>query len=471
MQRHIGKWTAALKASASSWRLLVRSLAAGLRELRETSNWRATIGCLLSSYNPRLCLKCLRSPIYLPLAIAAFVIYSLVYANGQPKDVDVVPQPPLWIDPEITCPDGYADAWRGFSAVNHQSLSKSPAAAVSACVKQHTAGRHQLRAVAAAWRNGLDDGDAEHWRAQHTISCCRLWGCVYPSSSSIDIQQSLREPNNRAVNGCKRVLLIIIFNFPYFDNIPLIKQLYGKAFSKLVFYADVGDSAMGVHQSNVQEGFYQHRTIAQAMHEYPGYDGYMWIADDVMLNYHAVLSVLDASMVWRGGTDFVPYYLNSTTAAVPSWHWTQRFGRLAAYNAYHCLPPKYLRRMKNALGCVNCFVKGVSDVGYVPARFVPDFKFLAYMFREVFFEFAIPSLLQLASPESNVIDGEKGHYSWGNTSERYRQARAVWNPTMHFIHPMKLSIPEQRQDVLDWLEQAGVYYENIGVKPMDNFCR
>ena len=77
----------------------------------------------------------------------------------------------------------------------------------------------------------------------------------------------------------------------------MIEELYGEVFTKIVYYPHKERSDLGVHGVPINKGFFQHIAVANAMHRYLDYDGYLWIGDDVFLNYAVIFNKMNFSKV------------------------------------------------------------------------------------------------------------------------------------------------------------------------------
>ena len=114
-------------------------------------------------------------------------------------------------------------------------------------------------------------------------------------------------------------------------------------------------------------------TIIQAMKDHPGYDGYLWIGDDVWINYPQLLSEMSLDKIWlykQNASNFLDpkRFLNDT------WrNWGKAFGLPAVRKHYHKIPPQFRRRSKGAFGDENKVICVNSDVGYIPRRFCCGF--------------------------------------------------------------------------------------------------
>ncbi|XP_065189038.1 uncharacterized protein LOC135819712 [Sycon ciliatum] len=282
----------------------------------------------------------------------------------------------------------------------------------------------------------------------------------------------LAQRNNREQKACKGILLVVIFNFPYFKNVPMLRDMYGDTFSKVVFFADESDEALDVHAVALEKGYFQHRAVSAAMLMYPGYDGYLWTGDDVLLDPYKMLSTLNMDQLWLAGYDDSVYCVEDGTkpACTHHEHWdgllrngersskedTGAEGRTAARLALARLPAPYRKRSRNALRCEDCFLKGPSDVGYVPRAKVSEFLLTSLFFHDIFFEFAVPTMFLLLAPGRSNMEVPAAFYSWAkNPDERFNEVATSWKSGRFiFVHPVKLSVPVQRESAFKWLAQA-----------------
>ena len=108
--------------------------------------------------------------------------------------------------------------------------------------------------------------------------CCTNWTSFYQPLSSLPHggNTNFKSESRREPSSCLRLLLIVIFNSEFFENIPVIEKLYGEFFTKIVYYSDVEHSNLGVHGVTFNHGVFQQIAVADAMHRYPDYDGYLW---------------------------------------------------------------------------------------------------------------------------------------------------------------------------------------------------
>lgn len=91
------------------------------------------------------------------------------------------------------------------------------------------------------------------------------------------------------------ILLIINFNEPHYENIPILRQLYSEHFPNLIFVGEKED--IRVFNMTTSNGRLMHRIIPPVAEKYPNVSGYLLINDDAILNYWNI-GELDRSKFW-----------------------------------------------------------------------------------------------------------------------------------------------------------------------------
>ena len=253
---------------------------------------------------------------------------------------------------------------------------------------------------------------------------------------------------------CYRILLIIVFNNALYDHAPFLRKLYEPMFPDIALYGPADSPAYNVTgcKRMLVSGRFMHILISQATVEHPGYDGYMWVADDQVFNYKLVLPEKDPTKIWMNvGLDITGNVTGQHIFQVHNlnWHWPSANGLPAVKTAYPCIPKVYLNRSMEYLNCKDCMIGKMSDFGYLPRRFVPDFRVMAFALRKVFLEIAIPTSLALISRSRDdweVVDRNKTVvYAWGQ--DRVKPAKKL-RPNTRLFHPIKLSGRPKAQDKL-----------------------
>ena len=286
--------------------------------------------------------------------------------------------------------------------------------------------------------------------------CCTNWTSFYqPHGDNTNVKsESRREPTS-----CLRLLLIVIFNSEFFENIPVIEKLYREVFTKIVYYSDVEHSNLGVHGVPFNHGVFQHIAVADAMHRYPDYDGYLWIGDDVFLNHALLFNKMNFSKVWVDGVDKAYLCLFADASQYNLGHWLRNWGKAATAEAYTCLPTVYKNRFPERLNCHHCATNNAADVGYIPKRYRTQFLELAYVFRHVLFEIAIPTLVRVMTDEADdVTTFQHSVYVWENPWNKSAIVRQHWNTNVEFMHPVKFSDPENLKMLIPWQMEVRKIY-------------
>ena len=291
--------------------------------------------------------------------------------------------------------------------------------------------------------------------------CCTNWTSFYQplSSQPHGGNTNVKSESRREPSSCLRLLLIVIFNSEFFENIPVIEKLYGEFFTKIVYYSDVEHSDLGVHGVPFNHGVFQHIAVADAMHRYPDYDGYLWIGDDVFLNHALLFNKMNFSKVWVDVIDKAYLCLFADASQYNLGHWWRNWGKAATAEAYACLPTVYKNRFPERLNCHHCAINNAADVGYIPKRYRAQFLELAFAFRHVFFEIAIPTFVRVMTDEADdVMTFQHSVYVWEDPWNKSAIVRQHWNTNVEFMHPVKFSDPENLKMLIPWqLEVRKIY--------------
>ena len=125
--------------------------------------------------------------------------------------------------------------------------------------------------------------------------------------------------------------------------------------------------------------------------------------------------------------------------------------RAATLKAYDCLPTVYRDRFPERLNCHHCAINNPADVGYIPQRFRKQFLDLAYIFRQVIFEVAVPTLVRVMTDSADdVMTFQHCVYVWGSHDNKSAIVRQQWNTNTEFLHPVKFSDSENLNMLISW---------------------
>ena len=258
-------------------------------------------------------------------------------------------------------------------------------------------------------------------------------------------------------NAFKEILLVIVYNYPFYDSMPHLAALYRPAFPHLLFCGPPHNTARsGILTVEIYKGFLGYECLGRAIREHPGYKGYFYISDDVILNYWNFPD-FDREKIWESSFSFgsTPVYELESS----DWHWW-----ISPYGLNNCrracedvanmnsgpkkLSVKYHFNtlFKNSNGTLRCF-KSRSDILYIPQKLAKAFSILSETFyeRKVFLEIAIPTMIRFLERSEN-IGRLPGYYIPGDVRRgdpRATDSRFFWfvyfpKNKLWFIHPFKL---------------------------------
>ena len=251
----------------------------------------------------------------------------------------------------------------------------------------------------------------------------------------------------------KDILLVIVFNYPFYDNIPHLIALYKPAFPHLLFCGPPHNTTRpDILTVDIIKGFLGYECLGRAMRQHPGYQGYFYISDDVILKYWNFPD-FDREMIWESGS-ITSYPVNEPAST--QWYWLNTpYGLKSCQRASKDVSniqegEKFNGTtllntlLKNSNGTLRCF-GGRSDVLYIPRKHANLFAVISESFfkQKVFLEIAVPTINRFLERNENIgllpgsyIPGDKQH---PETSD----GRFLWyvylsNDEFCFIHPFKL---------------------------------
>ena len=302
-----------------------------------------------------------------------------------------------------------------------------------------------------------------------------------------------------------RMLLAINFNFPFYQNIPILQKLYEPIFKKVIFcgykkepkYRDV----LLVVKEN--SGFQGYVCLIKSIEKHAtGFLGYFYTNDDVLLNYWNLN--YNPHKIWIGkrisltnvhrlgqhhkGKEW-PWWIREKTAercddvfreieTLVGHHkqvadnigidQTRKTGdgsvgstKDLSIENFETKSSEILQNSTKSLqGLLHIFktnvyfessnitcVTGRSDVLYIPANKSQAFKTVAEMYnnRKVFLEAAIPTILNYLDLKENFIDLDGNYYVdvYGYSKDYYNGKAFLYSHSteLAFSHPFKLTKP------------------------------
>ena len=274
-------------------------------------------------------------------------------------------------------------------------------------------------------------------------------------------------------NEFSDIVLVIVYNYPFYSSIPVQTALYKNAFPNIMFCGPQKTKNNTVEALYIHKGYFAYTCMSRAMERYPGYSGYLLINDDVMLNYWNLVG-LNRDRIWEGPKS--PIRFQNYTLPEKWFWWNSTWGMKTcqkAYNEIWALQKTKrddwllqaignrtkehinLRNMvwntkksidllqKNGNGKFYCY-RGRSDVFYIPRKFADSFQTLSYVFfkHSSFLEIAVPTICRMLDLVEN-FEYIPGIYLPGKAGEPpVRKAQHFWeayDKNLAFIHPFKLN--------------------------------
>ena len=279
--------------------------------------------------------------------------------------------------------------------------------------------------------------------------------------STVFPNRSRRQLNNTE-NGSpclkdafKDILLVVVYNHPLYDSIPHLVALYKPAFPHLLFCGPPHNTTPPeVLTVDIIQGFLGYKCLGRAIREYPGYKGYFYISDDVILKYWKFPD-FDREKIWES-YKMISNPVNEPTSSNWYW-WNTMYGlnncrRACKDVAKMTFQEKKLNGIyllnslsKNSNGTIRCF-RGRSDVIYIPRKHAKAFSILSETFykQQVFLEIAVPTINRLLERNENIAL-LPGFYINGTdigdprvSDSRFFWLLYFWHNEFCFIHPFKL---------------------------------
>lgn len=251
------------------------------------------------------------------------------------------------------------------------------------------------------------------------------------------------------MNFFEDLLVIVNFNHPYYVNVPFLKEIY-KDFPHLVFYGDDTNinPPLEIIRCNQEKGYFAYRVVLDAIQRFPGYNGYLFLMDDLLINPWN-LKTKDKNKVWLtalGGRDLRLVALNVMNSLRTDWWFgNERVGLKACRKAWLELPEEYRNRLVFRLGQDGAFACWYGDIFYLPKRLVNDFLrvFTVMSNNEVFLELAIPTGFCAIEDFHN--------WEWLSIEFLQRARRTRWrdfyNKSIDGLHPVKFAELNNRETV------------------------
>ena len=256
-----------------------------------------------------------------------------------------------------------------------------------------------------------------------------------------------KHPARKSVSD---ILLAINFNHPHYSNIPILLDLYRHVFPHYVICGPVKDpkyKIIIVEHPVMQRGFYGYQCLALAIKKRPGFAGYLYVNDDMIINWWTMLD-LDKTKIWTGSKVSLAKGVQIGTTAKSKW-WkrahtarrcTEAFNDIENDGQSAPLIQQFYKNTDNERICVN----GWSDIFYIPYVHSELFAKLSTIFYDhlVFLEAAVQTIMLFLDDTQKVVllNGlylpDKVGYGVDYTNPSV--AWQMYSNDLTFIHPYKL---------------------------------
>ena len=225
-------------------------------------------------------------------------------------------------------------------------------------------------------------------------------------------------------------LLIIGLATSYtYESIPLYELLYKGGFKNRVICGPqllANDSNVMIDVVNTRNGAFLYDCLSHAVEKYPEYNGYLFIAEEILLNYWRLLS-LDKNKIWQDIDITAGPALYAGTPDIWEW-WASPWGMRALEKAFEYLVERsYGDSRKSKLlegdwkpdwdigNSLNAWLWNGEGhfraywinktVFYVPKRHLLVYRKLAKIFRQsgVRHALAMPTIMRMLELEEDSI--------------------------------------------------------------------
>lgn len=240
------------------------------------------------------------------------------------------------------------------------------------------------------------------------------------------VQPNITEQKKCIERTFANTLLVIGFGAPSeYESIPLFELLYKKVFIHRLYCGSVNlqnQTEINILVVDTRNGAFLYECLRKAMDKYTSFTGYLYIGEDILINYWNMLN-LDLGKIWEDGSlQQGPVLYEQSSGA---WEWFQSpWGRQAMEKVFeYFVELNYYDNRKakqnqgdwvpywdvsqslnkwlwNGKGSYACYSSNKSIV-YIPRPYAPIFANISKHFRAsgVRQEIALPSIIRLITLE------------------------------------------------------------------------
>jgi len=272
------------------------------------------------------------------------------------------------------------------------------------------------------------------------------------------------------------IVLAINFNHPFYHNIPTLERYFEPLFPNYLFCGpeadkEGGNKIIAIPQPRNEYGYYGFQCLVEAIRRKPGFSGYFYVNDDMIINWWNLLK-LDKTKVWFPSPTKMGQHKMLPTKIEFWWRRAACLERCSkAFVEMESDPTTsqinatktYLENVGNKRVCCNA----LSDIVYIPGRLAKSYEIIAQKFYDnrVFLEVSTPMNILMLDKRENIVDIEGLYlqtiYGWGPWTKNTDRAWLQYNYKTYFLHPYKLSGEDERKNSKEFEERVIVPSEHI----------
>lgn len=259
-------------------------------------------------------------------------------------------------------------------------------------------------------------------------------------------------------NYFQDVLLVVVYHYPFYSTIPFILSHYKDAFPYVTVCGPKASTEFQILNVDMgPRGYYSYECLGKAIRLHPGYRGYMFANDDMIINWWN-FAKLNKDKIWKGAEidQSVAHEINRRPVR-DDWMWWKKenglkncekaYQNLFNYTNGSAIAPNFditrlqLTHYRNGKNRTMCF-RTWSDFAYVPGRLSHKFAMLSRIFydNKVFLEIAFPTILSLLEDWKSWEKANGVYLPEVFGFQDFSNPRYVWpkfSKDITFLHPVK----------------------------------
>ena len=301
-------------------------------------------------------------------------------------------------------------------------------------------------------------GSTQQWNTTKPTKPCR---------NPIDFKGSVPFPD---------IFLAINFNHPFYKNIPILLNYFKPLFPNYLICGPEADperkyQVVAIPQIKAEYGFYGFQCLVEAIRRKPGFSGYFYINDDMIINWWNFFK-LDKNKIWYPEPNNFGRHKMLPTPIAFWWRRAACLERCSHAFAEMETDPTliktnalklYLSNVGNKRVCSNA----LADIFYIPGRFAKEFELIGQKFfdHRVFLEVSAPMAVLMLDKRENIVNTPglyiQRKYGWGPWTGHSDRAWLEYNYKTFFLHPYKFTGYNETKNSGEFRERVLIPSETI----------